>query len=135
METKLQDSSKLHNLYENTVANYKLCYLVKRIDEDDILVDRVTRDAILNSMASGVRFIQVREYTLMINSIKSIDPRWGEPNVPKAPSLPYMDTWHTAAGIGHSQAQKEEYETLLKAYTAVFGKNQLENKPNYELKG
>lgn len=135
METKLQDSSKLRNLFENTVANYKLCYLVKRIDEDDILVDRATRDAILNSMAAGVRFIQVREYTLMINSIKSIDPRWGEPNVPKAPSLPYMDTWHTAAGIGHTQSQKDEHETLLEAYNAVFGSNQLANKNTYELKG
>lgn len=49
-------------------------FLIKRIDEQPIMISREVRDRILESLARGDRFIQVGEHTIMLNSIKGIDP-------------------------------------------------------------
>lgn len=54
-------------------SNYKY-YLIKRIDSDDIEISRETRDMILKAMADNARYVQVGEYTIMVNSIRSIEP-------------------------------------------------------------
>lgn len=64
-------------------------YLIKRIDEDDIEISVQERNGILQALNSGQRFIQIKKYTLMLNGIKSIDPKWGEKNIPSKPEKPY----------------------------------------------
>jgi hypothetical protein len=60
-------------------------FLLKRIDEKDILITLEQRNMILNSLNNGARFIQIGKYTLMLNAIKSIDPFYGEDNIPPRP--------------------------------------------------
>ena len=64
---------------------WKKKYLLKRIDEEDIEIPKQTRDKILEALASGKRFVQVGEYTIMLNAIKSIDPYWPPYNIPPKP--------------------------------------------------
>jgi len=49
-------------------------YIVYRVKLKSIEVSNRGRDEILKSMASGQRFIQLGEYTIMVNTISSIEP-------------------------------------------------------------
>jgi hypothetical protein len=60
-------------------------FLIKRIDEEDILITLEQRNAILKALNEGTRFIQVGKFTLMLNSIKSIDPVYPPDNIPPRP--------------------------------------------------
>jgi len=62
-------------------------FYIKRIGEDDIEITLEARDKILSVLNAGVRFIQIGKYTLMLNSIKSIDPKWGSRNIPPRPNV------------------------------------------------
>ncbi|MCP3681709.1 MAG: hypothetical protein GY861_03375 [bacterium] len=62
-------------------------FLIKRIGEEDIEISLIARDEILKALNDGARFIQIGKYTLMLNSIKSIDPLWGKNNIPPRPEL------------------------------------------------
>jgi|GEM_PF-4150197 len=66
-------------------AKWQERFLIKRIDDDDIEISLPEHDAILHALANGERFVQVRKYTLMLNAIKSIEPKWGERNIPPCP--------------------------------------------------
>lgn len=69
----------------NIPAKWKEKFVLKRIDEEDIVLSLEERNGILQSLNKGDRFVQIRKHTLMLNSIKSIDPYWGERNVPPRP--------------------------------------------------
>lgn len=60
-------------------------YLLKRIGEPDIVLTLDQRDAILKALLGNSRFIQVDKYTIMVNTIKSIDPMLGAKNIPDRP--------------------------------------------------
>lgn len=60
-------------------------YLLKRIGEEDIEIPLATRDAIVKALAAGLKYVQVGEYTIMLNAIKSIDPLWPPQNIPPRP--------------------------------------------------
>lgn len=60
-------------------------FFIKRIDEEDILITLEQRNAILKALNEGTRFIQVGKFTLMLNSIKSIDPVYPPDNIPPRP--------------------------------------------------
>jgi len=62
-------------------------FLIKRIGEEPIEISIMARDEILKALNDGARFIQIGKYTLMLNSIKSIDPLWGEENIPPRPQI------------------------------------------------
>lgn len=49
-------------------------YIVYRVKLKPIEVSVRGRDEILKSMISGKRFIQLGEYTIMVNTISSIEP-------------------------------------------------------------
>lgn len=65
-------------------------FLIKRIGEDDIEISTEQRDKILKTLEAGTRFIQIDQFTLMLNSIKSIDPKWGKSNIPPRPKPRYI---------------------------------------------
>lgn len=65
---------------------WKEHFLIKRIEEEDIRVTLEERNAILQALTNGSRFVQIGKYTLMVNSIKSIDPVYEPDNIPPRPS-------------------------------------------------
>jgi len=71
-------------------------FLLKRIDEQDIELSLEERNAILQALEAGAKFGQIRKYTIMLNTIKSIDPKWGESNIPPRPkpnaTVEYLET-------------------------------------------
>lgn len=63
-------------------------YFLKRIGEEDIEISNEQRILIIKSLNDGKRFIQLGKYTLMLNTIKSIDPRYEPHNIPPKPREP-----------------------------------------------
>jgi len=57
----------------------------KRIKEENITITLKQRNIILDCLTRGDRFIQIGKYTLMVNSIKSIDPYYEPDNIPLRP--------------------------------------------------
>ena len=64
-------------------------FIIKRINESDILINLDERNAILEALNDGQKFIQIGKYTLMLNAIKSINPRYEPDNIPPRPKLNY----------------------------------------------
>lgn len=60
-------------------------YALKRIDEEDLTITENERRAFLEAIKLNERYIQLGRYTIMINSIKSIEPFWGRDNIPPRP--------------------------------------------------
>lgn len=50
-------------------------FLLKRIGEVDLEISNEERMVILRALKANVRYVQIRDYTLMLNAIKSIDPK------------------------------------------------------------
>jgi len=75
------------SLSQNDIPpKWREMFVIKRINEDDIVISLEQRNIILEALNNGARFVQVRKHTLMLNSIKSIDPYWeNEENIPPRP--------------------------------------------------
>lgn len=86
MENQKLQSSPQIQLGKKVPEKWQERFLIKRIDEEDIEITLIQRDAILRALNEGQRFIQIGKYTLMLNGIKSIDPKWGGKNIPPCPS-------------------------------------------------
>lgn len=96
-------------------------FLIKRIGEDDIEITLEQRDAILQALNSGTRFVQIKKYTIMLNSIKSIDPFWGDDNIPPRP--PVKSTFSGINEQGNMELETDDSEQ--KEWDLIFGKKQL----------
>lgn len=79
----------IQKLPSSTPPNLQERFFIKRIDEEDIEISLEERNAILESLNKGVRFVQIGKFTLMLNAIKSIDPKWGAKNIPPIPKEEY----------------------------------------------
>lgn len=87
------------NLPSSLPPEWQEKYLLKRIGEPDIVLSLDQRDAILKALLGSARFIQVDKYTIMVNSIKSIDPMYGPKNIPKRPEEQYViGKWNEGRG-------------------------------------
>src|SRR5262245_56113839 len=62
-------------------------YYLKRIGEDDLVISWETRSEILNRLAGNVKYIQIGEFTIMLNAIKEMAPYWPPNNIPPRPKL------------------------------------------------
>lgn len=78
-------SQKLSLSQTEIPEKFREKFLIKRIDEDDIEITLEQRDNILKALNAGTRFVQIGRYTIMLNAIKSIDPKWGKANIPPRP--------------------------------------------------
>lgn len=73
---------------ENSLAipsKWQEKFLLKRINEEDIELTLEQRNGVLIALDKGARFAQIGKYTIMLNAIKSIDPLWGDDNIPPQP--------------------------------------------------
>lgn len=53
--------------------------------DEPLLLTRKTRDAVLTAMADGAKYVQIKTYTIMVNSIQSIEPYYPPDNIPPRP--------------------------------------------------
>jgi len=68
------------------VNDWKHSFIIKRINEPDMAITLQERNALLKAIDTpNLRFIQIGEYTIMLNSIKSIEPRWNGNTIPPKP--------------------------------------------------
>lgn len=74
------------NLPSSVPLEWQEKYLLKRIGESDIVLTLEQRDAIIKALLGNSRFIQVDKFTIMVNTIKSIDPMYGAKNIPDRPA-------------------------------------------------
>lgn len=95
-------------------------FILKRIDEEDIELTLQQRDGILNALNKGDRFIQIGKYTLMLNAIKSIDPKWGDSNIPPKPKEEKLIEIKDGIAVENVINQKE-----IDLWNSIFGKKQL----------
>lgn len=101
---------------------WKEKYLIKRIDEDDIEISLEVRNEILKALQAGTRFIQLGKYTLMLNAIKSIDPKYGARNVPPRPELKEEVTdIFDPVTQKYTRTVKKLNQQELDMYDSVFG--------------
>lgn len=117
------DKVKLPTLVNLSIRKeWQKKYLLKRIGEKDIIIPFETRNEILKQLDRNGRFIQIGEYTIMLNSIKSIDPFWSPNNVPPRPKPIFeLNGIRVNNGIGEIVNQKE-----IDEWDKCFGKKQEE---------
>lgn len=89
-------------------------FLLKRIGEEDIEITLAQRNALIEALGSSSRFIQINKHTIMVNAIKSIDPLWGEENIPPRPRPKdyYLEEYN----------RDPENDTEGREWDKVFGK-------------
>lgn len=91
-------------------------YILKRIDEEDRYISEAERHLILKAMTQGSRFVQIGLYTLMVNTIRSIEPRYSNysetnhPQLPYAPSTKELAEWNEQKSL--FDAQRTENKLL-----------------------
>ena len=85
------------------IKYFKEKYLIKRIDEQDTEISVEERNEILRALNDGQRFIQLGKYTLMLNSIKSIDPKYGSKNIPPKPEPHFIGSEVGEDGVVHQR--------------------------------
>lgn len=90
-------------------------FILKRIDENDIELTLNQRNAFIEAMARGDRFVQIGKYTIMVNSIKSIEPKWGEKNIPPRPDEKVDEEikGNTAILTVKNQEELDEWDRLF----------------------
>lgn len=67
-------NANLYNLIPEG-GEYEQTYTLRRINLEPISITGKMRNAILQAMSEGSRFAQIGEFTIMLNSISSIEPR------------------------------------------------------------
>lgn len=76
--------------------------------ENPIEITWRQRDAIIEAINGDVKYVNIKdEYTVMINSIRSIKPYWGERNIPPYPS---PSVWQSSAGVKETTEGKKWLE-------------------------
>ena len=97
-------------------SKWKPKYILKRIGEENIYISQLTRDGMLNQLAEGKKYVQIGEFTIMLNAIKSIDPLWQPNNTPPRPK-PMFDVQMNGDQATKLQTNQEE----LKEWEKLFG--------------
>lgn len=99
-------------------------FLIKRIDEEPIEINLSERDVILKNLAQGQRYIQIGKYTLMLNSIKSIDPLYEPDNIPLCPKEKIE-----VVPVGNGEAKKKVLnQGEIDLWFKLFGENKVREK-------
>lgn len=100
------ENQKLPSLPKEWEEKYWLKYIGM---DEPLLLSKKTRDAVLQAMTAGTKFVQIKGYTIMVNSIQSIEPYYPPYNIPPRPG---EDHWYIAAtSLGENKLQQLWDET------------------------
>ncbi len=109
----------LKSLTQGIPSKWKPKYILKRIGDEDISISLETRNEVLKQLANNGRFVQIGEYTIMLNAIKSIDPMFGAKNIPSRPKAEYTyepsdsGDLNTMTRIITNQEEIDEWDELF----------------------
>lgn len=108
------------SLSQNDIPEkWREMFVIKRINEEDIVISLEQRDGILKALNDGARFVQIRKHTLMLNSIKSIDPYWdNEENIPPRPRENQVITGTTGNVMQYVVDNEEEIALWDKLFSS-----------------
>ena len=128
MQYKLERSNmtdqKLSLSQNDIPEKWREMFVIKRINEEDIVISLEQRDGILKALNDGARFVQIRKHTLMLNSIKSIDPYWdNEENIPPRPRENQVITGTT----GNVMLYVVDNEEEIALWDKLFGSRRMLN--------
>lgn len=76
------------------------CYQINRVKQSSIYVSEDARNKVLDSLSSGKMFVQIGKYTVMLNTISSIEPL----------PLRDKDLWE------REEARRLQYEQMRKGF-------------------
>lgn len=99
-------------------------FIIKRFDEKDIEITLMERNAILQALRKGTRFIQVGKFTLMLNSIRSIDPYYPPDNIPPKPALRFENVFDKEKNI-YIQTETKASREKVELWERLFSDKQL----------
>jgi len=108
----------------NVPLEWRERFLIKRFDEKDVEITLNERNIILVALRKGTRFIQVGKLTLMLNSIKSIDPYYPPYNIPPKPELKFKNVFDEKKKL-YVQVEVEESRKKVELWEKFFSHNQL----------
>lgn len=99
--------------------------------ESPILISEETKNNITEIMSRGMKFISLGEFTIMVNSIKMIAPRYEPDNIPPCPHEQYKTVLDEKRDVFVQTLENEE-EILL--WERLYGKavKNLLTEGNYE---
>jgi len=117
-----EGDSGLSVTQNNIPLEWRPRFVIKRIGEKDIIIEANQRKEILIALNEGDHFIQVGEYTIMLNSIKSIDPFYEPDNIPPKPKPLSSISLVNGIAIETITNQKE-----IDLWENIFKQKQLKN--------
>lgn len=100
---------------------WKPQYIIKRVNGEEIPIKWDTRNKILEAMSNGARYVQIGEITLMVNSINSIDPTWGQINRPPRPQENQIIEFQGNTVI---QRPDKDHRKIIELWDKLFGKTE-----------
>ena len=118
MEKSLTYRNNIENNLSTLPEKWKPRYILKRFDDDDIEISRLQRDGIHDCILRGGKFVQIREHTIMLSTVRGIDPKW-ENNIPPCPDA----IWEFVENKG-VVVNKEEIEEWSKCFVGTESGNQ-----------
>jgi len=102
---------------------WKPMFLLHVIGSDEILITEKERDSILKAMSQGEKFLQVRQYTIMVNSIQMIRPRYAPDNVPPRPKVKISEAIETLPDGTYGKKLYRTNGELADLWDKHFGKS------------
>src|SRR3954470_16071046 len=85
MQKEIQELPTSESRLRSLPKKWQPKYYLKRIGEDDLVISWETRNEILKRLTGNVKYIQIGEYTIMLNAIKEMAPYWKPNNIPPRP--------------------------------------------------
>lgn len=104
------------SLTQGIPSKWQPKYILKRIGDEDINISLETRNEVLRQLANNGRYVQIGEYTIMLNAIKSIDPSYGSKNIPPRPVEQYISSF-----IGGKAVQTLKNREEIEEWDKLFG--------------
>lgn len=88
---------------------YEEKFLIKRYGDEPIEITDTQKQGILRGLVEGAKYVMVGKYVLMLNGIKSIDPKYEPDNIPPRPKAKYAGAieW---GGDGSPMIRNENYD-------------------------
>ena len=102
------------SMWDNVPEKWQERYLLKRIGDEDLKLTLQQYNGILKALTEGAKFVKVNKHIIMLNAIKSIDPMWGEDNIPPRPNHRTLSAEGTDFKVYIDDSEGEEWDSYFK---------------------